>query len=68
MCLILILESSSIMMDWLCEGVNSIVVKIIFGLIILFFIFVGVGNYLISGGNNVVVKVGNVEISCGDFE
>lgn len=56
------------MMDRLREGVNSIAVKIILGLIILSFIFAGVGNYLISGGNNAAAKVGNAEISRGDFE
>ncbi|MCG3726430.1 peptidylprolyl isomerase [Vibrio cincinnatiensis] len=56
------------MMDRLREGVNSIAVKIILGLIILSFIFAGVGNYLISGGNNAAAKVGGIEISRGEFE
>lgn len=56
------------MMDRLREGVNSIAVKIILGLIILSFIFAGIGNYLISGGNNAAAKVGGVEISRGEFE
>ncbi|HHI5409375.1 TPA: peptidylprolyl isomerase [Vibrio metoecus] len=56
------------MMDRLREGVNSIAVKVILGLIILSFIFAGVGNYLISGGNNTAAKVGKAEISRGDFE
>ncbi|WP_260258910.1 peptidylprolyl isomerase [Vibrio intestinalis] len=55
------------MMDRLREGVNSIAVKIILGLIILSFVFVGVGN-LAGGSNNVAAKVGNTQISRGDFE
>ncbi|MGR5212026.1 peptidylprolyl isomerase [Vibrio rotiferianus] len=56
------------MMDRLREGVNSIAVKIILGLIILSFVFAGVGSYLTSGGNNAAAKVGNTEISRGEFE
>ena len=56
------------MMDRLREGVNSIAVKIILGLIILSFIFAGVGNYLISGSNNAAAKVGGTEIARGEFE
>ncbi len=56
------------MMDRLREGVNSIAVKIILGLIILSFIFAGVGSYLVSGSNNAAAKVGNVEIDRGQFE
>ncbi|TOY93122.1 peptidylprolyl isomerase [Vibrio fluvialis] len=56
------------MMDRLREGVNSIAVKIILGLIILSFIFAGVGNYLISGSNNAAAKVGGTEIGRGEFE
>ncbi len=55
------------MMDRLREGVNSIAVKIILGLIILSFIFAGVGNYLISGGNNAAAKVGNAVFRRGVF-
>ncbi|MCV5737849.1 SurA N-terminal domain-containing protein, partial [Escherichia coli] len=40
------------MMDRLREGVNSIAVKIILGLIILSFVFAGVGSYLVNGSNN----------------
>jgi len=56
------------MMDRLREGVNSIAIKIILGLIILSFVFAGVGSYLTSGGNNAAAKVGNTEISRGEFE
>jgi len=56
------------MMDRLREGVNSIAVKIILGLIILSFVFAGVGSYIVGGGSNVAAKVGNVEISRGEFE
>jgi peptidyl-prolyl cis-trans isomerase D len=56
------------MMDRLREGVNSIAVKIILGLIILSFVFAGVGSYITGGGNNSAAKVGNVEIGRGEFE
>ncbi|OLQ90548.1 peptidylprolyl isomerase [Vibrio panuliri] len=56
------------MMDRLREGVNSIAVKIILGLIILSFVFAGVGSYIVGGSNDVAAKVGNVEISRGQFE
>lgn len=56
------------MMERLREGVNSIAVKIILGLIILSFIFAGVGGYMAGGGNNVAAKVGNTEISRSEFE
>ncbi|MCG9596713.1 peptidylprolyl isomerase [Vibrio sp. Isolate25] len=56
------------MMDRLREGVNSIAVKIILGLIILSFVFAGVGSYIVGGSNNSAAKVGNVEISRGEFE
>ncbi|WED22594.1 peptidylprolyl isomerase [Vibrio sp. JC009] len=56
------------MMDRLREGVNSIAVKIILGLIILSFVFAGVGNYLISGSSNAAAKVGNTEIGRNAFE
>lgn len=56
------------MMDRLREGVNSIAVKIILGLIILSFVFAGVGSYIIGGTGNTAAKVGNVEIGRGEFE
>lgn len=56
------------MMDRLREGVNSIAVKIILGLIILSFVFAGVGSYIVGGSNNSAAKVGNTEIPRGEFE
>ncbi len=56
------------MMDRLREGVNSIAVKIILGIIILSFVFAGVGSYLVSGSNNSAAKVGNTDIPRGEFE
>ena len=56
------------MMDRLREGVNSIAVKIILGVIILSFVFAGVGSYIVGGGNNAAAKVGNTEIARGEFE
>nr|WP_086940709.1 SurA N-terminal domain-containing protein [Thaumasiovibrio occultus] len=50
------------MMDRLREGVNSIAVKIIFSLIIISFIFAGVGQMVLSGGNY-AAKVNGQEIS-----
>ena len=55
-------------MDRLREGVNSIAVKIILGLIILSFVFAGVGSYIVGGTGNTAAKVGNVEIGRGEFE
>ncbi|EGU55966.1 peptidyl-prolyl cis-trans isomerase D [Vibrio nigripulchritudo ATCC 27043] len=55
------------MMERLREGVNSIAIKIILGLIILSFVFTGVSGY-IGGGNNVAAKVDGIEISRGAFE
>ncbi|MEX3072652.1 peptidylprolyl isomerase [Vibrio alginolyticus] len=56
------------MMDRLREGVNSIAVKIILGLIILSFVFAGVGSYIVGGNNNSAAKVGNTDIPRGEFE
>ncbi|OEF26973.1 peptidylprolyl isomerase [Vibrio rumoiensis] len=56
------------MMDRLREGVNGIAIKIILGLIILSFVFAGVGSYLVTGGSNTAAKVGNTEIDRGSFE
>ncbi len=56
------------MMDRLREGVNSIAVKIILGLIILSFVFAGVGSYIIGGGSNAAAKVNNTEIGRNAFE
>lgn len=62
------LESNKIMMERIREGVNSIAVKIILGLIILSFVFAGVGSYIAGGIGNTAAKVGNVEIGRGEFE
>ncbi|MGF1778063.1 peptidylprolyl isomerase [Vibrio nomapromontoriensis] len=56
------------MMERMREGVNSIAVKIILGLIILSFVFAGVGSYIAGGSGNTAAKVGNVEIGRGEFE
>lgn len=55
-------------MERLREGVNSIAVKIILGLIILSFVFAGVGSYIVGGGSNAAAKVNNTEIGRGAFE
>lgn len=55
-------------MDRLREGVNSIAVKIILGLVILSFVFAGVGGYLGGGNNSVAAKVGSTEIYLNSFE
>lgn len=47
---------------------NSIAVKIILGLIILSFVFAGVGSYIVGGTNNAAAKVGNTDIPRGEFE
>lgn len=56
------------MMDRLREGVNSIAVKIILGLIILSFVLAGVSNYLFTGSNNGAADVGGTKISRSEFE
>jgi peptidyl-prolyl cis-trans isomerase D len=56
------------MMDRLREGVNSIAIKIILGLIILSFVFAGVSSYLVGGSNNAAAKVGGTKISRAEFE
>ncbi|MDW6003653.1 peptidylprolyl isomerase [Vibrio mangrovi] len=56
------------MMDRLREGANSIAIKIILGLIVLSFVFAGVGRYLVSGSNNAVAEVGSTKISRTEFE
>ena len=56
------------MMDSLRTTANSLVLKIIFGIIIVSFILTGVSGYLIGGGNNYAAKVNDQEISRGQFE
>ncbi len=55
------------MMERLREGVNSIAIKIILGLIILSFVFTGVSGY-IGGGSNAAAKVDGIEITRGAFD
>ncbi len=45
-------------MERIREGVNSIAVKIILGLIILSFVFAGVGSYIAGGIGNTAAKSG----------
>ncbi len=56
------------MMDNLRTAANSVVLKIIFGIIIVSFILTGVSGYLISGNSNYAAKVNGEEISRGQFE
>ena len=56
------------MMDNLRTAANSVVLKIIFGIIIVSFILTGVSGYLIGGGNNYAAKVNDQEIGRAQFE
>ena len=56
------------MMERMREGASSIWVKIILGLIILSFVFAGVGSYLAGGTEQVAAKVDDREISQREFE
>lgn len=56
------------MMDSLRTAANSLVLKIIFGIIIVSFILTGVSGYLIGGSDNYAAKVNGQEISRGQFE
>ncbi|WP_312837558.1 peptidylprolyl isomerase [Atlantibacter hermannii] len=56
------------MMDNLRTAANSVVLKIIFGIIIVSFILTGVSGYLIGGNSNYAAKVNGEEISRGQFE
>lgn len=56
------------MMDSLRTAANSLVLKIIFGIIIVSFILTGVSGYLIGGGKNYAAKVNGQEINRGQFE
>ncbi|XPE44749.1 SurA N-terminal domain-containing protein [Shigella flexneri] len=55
-------------MDSLRTAANSLVLKIIFGIIIVSFILTGVSGYLIGGGNNYTAKVNDQEVSRGRLE
>ncbi len=56
------------MMENLRTAANSVVLKIVLGLIIVSFVLTGVGNYLIGGNGNYAAKVNDQEISRGQFE
>lgn len=56
------------MMDNLRTAANSLVIKIIFGMIIVSFILTGVSGYLIGGSANYAAKVNDQEIGRGQFE
>ncbi|KJG71597.1 hypothetical protein UA70_06935 [Raoultella planticola] len=56
------------MMDNLRTAANSVVLKIIFGIIIISFILTGVSGYLIGGSNNYAAKVNDQEIGRSQFE
>ena len=56
------------MMDSLRTAANSLVLKIIFGIIIVSFILTGVSSYLIGGNNNYAAKVNGQEIGRQEFE
>ncbi|MRS15680.1 peptidylprolyl isomerase [Enterobacteriaceae bacterium RIT691] len=56
------------MMDSLRTAANSVVLKIIFGIIIVSFILTGVSSYLIGGNNTYAAKVNGQEISRQEFE
>lgn len=57
------------MMERLRDGASSIWIKIILGLIILSFIFAGIGSYLAGGGGpKPAAKVGDQKISQQQFE
>ncbi len=56
------------MMERLREGVNSIWVKVILGLIIFSFVFAGVGSYLAGGSQPAAAKINGTEISQNEFE
>lgn len=54
------------MMDSLRTAANSLVLKIIFGIIIVSFILTGVSGYLIGGGNNYAAKVNDQKSAVGN--
>jgi len=56
------------MMDNLRTAANSVVLKIIFGIILVSFILTGVSGYLIGGNSNYAAKVNDQEIGRGQFE
>lgn len=55
------------MMDSLRTAANSLVLKIIFGIIIVSFILTGVSSYLIGGGANYAAKVNGQKLAVGSL-
>lgn len=55
------------MMDSLRTAANSLVLKIIFGIIIVSFILLSVSGYLIGGGNNYAAKVNDQKSAVGSL-
>lgn len=56
------------MMDNLRTAANSVVLKIIFGIIIVSFILTGVSGYLIGGGKNYAAKVNGQRLAVGSLK
>ncbi|MCS2167064.1 peptidylprolyl isomerase [Scandinavium manionii] len=56
------------MMDSLRTAANSVVLKIIFGIIIVSFILTGVSSYLIGGNKDYAAKVNGQEIGRAQYE
>ncbi|UJF19768.1 peptidylprolyl isomerase [Vibrio sp. SS-MA-C1-2] len=56
------------MMDRLREGANSLVIKIILGIIIFSFVFAGVGSYLGGGSEQIAANVNGTKITQRQFE
>ncbi|MEW5559087.1 peptidylprolyl isomerase [Enterobacter asburiae] len=56
------------MMDSLRTAANSVVLKIIFGIIIVSFILTGVSSYLIGGNKEYAAKVNGQEIGRAQYE
>lgn len=56
------------MLDKIREGATGIAAKVILGLVILSFVFAGVGSYINSGVDNAIAEVNGEEISASTFE
>ena len=56
------------MLERIREGSQGPWAMAIIALIVLSFVFAGVGSYITGGGNNAAAKVGNTEIGRGEFE
>lgn len=55
-------------MDRLREGANSLVIKIILSIIVVSFVFAGVGSYLHTGSDSYAAKVDGNKISLNQLE